>query len=98
MSDETPIADQIVNGQSEPKPAPVVPSGPQTVKGAYTERTVDVIAEDPNRVQAKKSGGVFLDEIQKRNAEFVRAKVEGREPDLENPGPIASTKLRPPNA
>jgi hypothetical protein len=39
------------------------------------------------------TGGIFLDDVQRINAEKVRAKLEGREPDLENPGSTAGTPL-----
>jgi hypothetical protein len=41
----------------------------------------------------KAAGGVYLDDVLREQAEVQRAKLEGREPDLENPGPIVSTPL-----
>lgn len=35
----------------------------------------------------------YLDEVERRNAEIVRAKAEGREPDLENPPAFQGTPL-----
>jgi hypothetical protein len=39
--------------------------------------------------------GVYLDDIQRRDAELIRARAEGREPDLDNPPAVASTPLVP---
>lgn len=48
---------------------------------------------DPRR-QADPNG-IYLDDIQRRDAEIVNARADGREPDLENPGPTAGTPLIP---
>lgn len=37
--------------------------------------------------------GQYLDQIEQQQAEILRAKAEGREPDLENPGATAGTPL-----
>ncbi len=47
---------------------------------------------DPMR--AKDPHGIYLDDVQRENAEIQRAKVEGREPDLENPPSIQGTPLQ----
>lgn len=39
--------------------------------------------------------GVYLDDIVRRDAELKRAAIEGREPDLENPGPTAFDVVQP---
>lgn len=39
-------------------------------------------------------GGVYLDDLQRSQAEELRAEVEGRKPDLENPPAVAGTPLR----
>lgn len=39
--------------------------------------------------------GIYLDDVQRRNAEIQRAKVEGREPDLDNPPSTVSTPMLP---
>lgn len=41
------------------------------------------------------TGQIFLDDVMQIQAEKIRAKLEGREPDLENPGAIAGTPLVP---
>lgn len=41
----------------------------------------------------KRDGGPYLDEVERENAEIIRAAKEGRKPDLENPGPTAGTPL-----
>jgi hypothetical protein len=48
---------------------------------------------DPQR--QKDPHGVYLDDIQRRDAEVVRARQEGREPDLENPAVTCSDTLIP---
>lgn len=40
-------------------------------------------------------GGVYLDDVERERAEIARAKVEGREPDLDNPPAIQSTPVVP---
>lgn len=60
---------------------------PKEVEVAYTYPT----HLDPNR-QADPHG-IYLDDVQRSQAEVQRAKVEDREPDLENPPAIASTPL-----
>lgn len=47
---------------------------------------------DPMRVN---SHNVFLDDEMRKAAEIQRAKVEGREPDLENPPAMQGTPLQP---
>lgn len=39
--------------------------------------------------------GVYLDDVQRRQAELTRAAIEGREPNLDNPPPIAGTPVMP---
>jgi hypothetical protein len=39
--------------------------------------------------------GIYMDDLEREGAEVWRAKLEGREPDLENPPPTAGTPLRP---
>lgn len=50
---------------------------------------------DANKGKTPRTGGPYLDEIEAEEAEKRRAKVEGREPDLENPGPYVGTRLVP---
>lgn len=40
-----------------------------------------------------RDGGPYLDDIEREQAEVRRAKIEGREPDLDNAGPVAGTVL-----
>lgn len=40
-----------------------------------------------------RDGGPYLDEVEQREGEKKRAAVEKRQPDLENPGPVAGTVL-----
>lgn len=40
-----------------------------------------------------RDGGPYMDEVDRRQAEVNRARVEGREPDLDNPPPIAGSQL-----
>ena len=40
-----------------------------------------------------KGGGPYFDEVERERAEIQRAKVEGREPDLENPPATVGTPL-----
>lgn len=61
---------------------------PKTVQVDFTYPT----HTDPMR--AKDPHGIYLDDVQRENAEIQRAKVEGREPDLENPGSIQGTPLQ----
>lgn len=48
---------------------------------------------DAQKGRVPRTGGPYLDEIQAEEAERRRAKAEGREPDLDNPGPYAGTAL-----
>lgn len=40
-----------------------------------------------------RDGGPYMDDIEREQAEIRRAAIEGREPDLANPGPTAGTVL-----
>lgn len=40
-----------------------------------------------------RDGGPYLDQVERARAEEIRARVEGREPDLDDPGPVAGTPL-----
>ena len=48
---------------------------------------------NPNDGITGRNGGPYLDEVQAQQDEIRRAKVEQREPDLENPGPNAGIQL-----
>ncbi len=39
--------------------------------------------------------GIYLDDVNRAKAEIQRAKVEGREPDLKNPGTTTSDQVMP---
>lgn len=56
--------------------------------------TNDVPLYNPNDGLYGRGGGPYLDEEQAREAEIRRARVEGREPDLENPGAYAGIQLQ----
>lgn len=48
---------------------------------------------NPNDGLTGRNGGPYLDEVQAQQDEIRRAKVEGREPDLDNPGANAGIQL-----
>lgn len=48
---------------------------------------------DPNR--QNDPNGVYLDDVQRANAEVQRARIEGREPDLKNPPSTCGTQVLP---
>lgn len=56
---------------------------------------VTVKLYDANKGKAARTGGPYRDEVEREQAEIQRAKVEGREPDLDNPPPSAGTVLVP---
>jgi len=45
-----------------------------------------------------RTGGPYLDDLEREKAEEIRAKMEDREPDLENPPAVAGTVLVPKSA
>lgn len=53
----------------------------------------DVSLYNVNDGLTGRDGGPYLDEEMDRNAETVRARIEGREPDYDNPGSTAGTVL-----
>lgn len=53
--------------------------------------TVDLY--DANEGLVKRDGGPYLDVLEREQAEIRRAKIEGRQPDLDNPPPVAGTQL-----
>jgi hypothetical protein len=55
--------------------------------------TVDLY--DANKGKSKRTGGPYRDEIEAEQAELIRAKMENRDPDFDNPGPYAGTRLVP---
>lgn len=57
--------------------------------------TVKVDLYDANKGKAPRTGGPYRDEIEAEQAELMRAKAEGRDPDFDNPGPYAGTQLVP---
>lgn len=48
---------------------------------------------DARRYQPGGRNGVYLDDVMREQAEIQRAKIEGREPDLDNPPAVVSTPL-----
>lgn len=57
--------------------------------------TVTVDLYDANKGKTPRTGGPYLDEIEREEAEKRRAKMENREPDLENPPAATGTVLVP---
>lgn len=55
--------------------------------------TVTVDLYDAAEGKQARSGGPYLDQIEREQAERRRAKLEGREPDLDNPPAVAGTVL-----
>ena len=55
--------------------------------------TLKVNLYDANQGKLPRDGGPYLDEIEREQAEILRAKREGREPDLDNPPPSTGTVL-----
>ena len=62
---------------------------PKDVEIAYTIST----HLDPRR--QVDANGVYLDDVERRKAEVLRARAEDREPNLDNPPPIASDTVVP---
>ncbi len=59
-----------------------------------TPKTVDKEFTYPTHVgRAANDHGVYLDDVQRREAEILRAKIEGRKPDLKNPPAVQGTPL-----
>ena len=74
-------AGPVASGEVKPGPKPQV-------------HDQDVLSSDPRREINRDYGAVYLDQVQRREAEVLRAKVEGREPDLDNPPAVQGTPLR----
>lgn len=55
--------------------------------------TVDLY--DANKGKSPRTGGPYLDEVEAEKAEIRRAKLEGRDPDLDNPPAVVGTQLVP---
>lgn len=58
-----------------------------------SENEVMVDLYDANDGKVPRTGGPYLDQLQKEQAEVIRAKAEGREPDLDDPPATAATQL-----
>ena len=56
-------------------------------------RTIDLY--DVNEGKVQRSGGPYRDVLEREEAEKRRAKIEDREPDLDNPPATAATQLVP---
>lgn len=84
------------NGETEPE---TVEGGPKVYDGPYTteanEQDVKVPLYDAAKGKSPRTGGPYLDEIQAEEAEIRRAKIEKREPDLNNPPATVGTVLVP---
>lgn len=55
--------------------------------------TVERKLYNPHRGLTGRDGGPYLDEVERRRAEEVRAQVENREPDFDNMPAVAGTPL-----
>lgn len=63
-------------------------------KAKDEEKVEDVSLHNPNDGLYGRTGGPYLDEVEAQAAEINRARVEGREPDLANPGAYAGIPLQ----
>lgn len=63
---------------------------------AEGNQTVDLYIASHGKT--KRTGGPYFDDIERENAEKIRAQFEGREPDLDNPPAHAGTVLVPKSA
>lgn len=65
------------------------------VKVAGPVNVHDVVLQDLDpRRNLPSNGYPYLDQKLREEAEIIRARVEGREPDLDNPGTIAGTPTK----
>jgi hypothetical protein len=101
-TDETPDANPSANPASDGTPTEVLADskdedGPELVeaeKPATVETDVDfVIAQTTDPRRNIPGTSQYLDEVERRNAELIRAKAEDREPDLEAPPAFQGTPL-----
>jgi hypothetical protein len=58
------------------------------------EKVEDLTLHNPNDGLYGRTGGPYLDEVEAQAAEINRARVEGRKPDLANPGAYAGIPLQ----
>ncbi len=63
-------------------------------KPELKEQEFTIVAHTDSERQ-KDPHGVYLDDVQRAQAETIRARVEGREPDYANPGTTASDVVVP---
>lgn len=92
-----------VNDLPSETPEPGPSTGEQASSSTPTTNDEETTSEKPTRDQGfkypthvdpmRRLGGVYLDDELRREAEIARAKVEDREPDLENPPAMQSTPL-----
>lgn len=61
--------------------------------GEVESQTVDTKFYNQHDGTTGRLPGQYLDEIERNQAEVLRAKAEGREPDLNNPGSTAGTPI-----
>lgn len=84
---ENPLVDPDLDNDTEETPE------------EYTEdtngKTETVELYDAAQGKLPRDGGPYLDEIERRNAEEIRAQKENREPDYDNPPAVAGTRLVP---
>ena len=67
-------------------------SKPEKVKSHEEERTF-VVAQTTDDRRNIPGTSQYLDEVERRNAEVIRAKAESRKPDLKNPPAFQGTPL-----
>jgi len=74
-------------------------SEPSLYQGPYggspDDKEVEVPLFDANKGKVPRTGGPYRDDLEREEAEERRAKVEDREPDLDNPPATAATHLVP---
>lgn len=87
MSDDVVLDDEVKDDEEV--------SEVQDYEDPYTnqEGAVKIDLYDSNKGKVARTGGPYQDELVAEEAEKRRAKLEGREPDYENPGPTAATQL-----
>ena len=64
-------------------------------KDVDEEGTATVPLYNAQHGKTPRTGGPYLDDVEREQAEIRRAKIENREPDLDNPPPTAGTVLVP---
>ena len=68
-------------------------ANPET--GVEVKEREFVIVQHTDPARQRDPNGIYLDDVIRRDAETQRARIEGREPDYENPGTTASDVVQP---